>query len=44
MTFDDLYSSNQGHIIFKALYFIHGASYDQSVFEIHIVIYYDFSV
>ena len=29
--------SNQGHITFKWLYLIVGASYDQSLYEIHIV-------
>ena len=28
--------SNPGHILFKGLCFINGASYDQSLYEIHI--------
>ena len=37
VTFDYIKRSNQGHRPFKGLCLINGASYDQSLHEIHIV-------
>ena len=40
VTFDlenNLLWSNQGHRPFKGLFLINGASYDQSLYEIHII-------
>ena len=44
MTFDDFKKSSQGQRTFKWFYLIIGASYNQSLYEIHIVSLWAFSL